>query len=513
METRFKIKSDDPIEVMKSAHQAVQQAEAWRNQRQFNHAEKMCLSLLKEFPDYFAALHTLGLVYGDMGERQKAVQYLVQAVMINPRAWTTMTALAGEYLLVNAREMAIRTLRDALEINSEEPAIYVTLAQVYYDKREYLLASQMFEKALELSPNMEEAIYGYSNVCNEMGRFNEAKEALDRLSDKPPTLQLLKLQVVLPSSLVPSDLLEKLDDASVPPGSDEKQVESDKAFVRATAYDKLGKHGEAWDWIVKANNLVLKELKEDIKVEMRVTISRADWTRKNASAFKNIKNDEPDYPNSLFILGLSRSGKTTAESIICTQPGLVRGYENPAINNAIATGFQMGGLIPFESLAQLPLQLYSMVRSEYRRQIEELIGDNSWVTNTSPGHIWDAAFFSKAIPNMRFVFMKRDIDDLMFRIYTKKYRLKNTYSYDLKALKQYIESYNSLIDTLHECFPENSIILSYEDMIADPKAALKQMCELCDIKPNYKALPKEIPNDVGCAEPYKEMMHAALKGK
>jgi len=511
MSRRPKIVSADPRVVLKEAHQALQQAEILRIQRQYDRAESICLSLLKQFPEYFGALHTLGLVYGDKGNHQQSVHYLVQAAMLNAHSWTTLTALGGEYLLLGAKKMAIRALRDALEINSTEPAIYVTLAEVYYKRREYLLASDMYSKALELAPQMDEAILGFARVGMELGRYSEAASALEHLIDlRGPSLDMLKLIVNLPTALIRRDLLADLDKVKSVPSANGVQKEIDDAFVRATALDKMGRYEEAWNWAVKANDTVRSSINKEIVTEIDGIEHRLDWFSKNLFQFKDSNNFDNNYPKSLFILGPSRSGKTTFESIIALQAGVKRGYENPAIEDAVATGFQMGGLVTFQSLAQLPSQLYGTVRDVYRKNIKELLGDSNLLTNTSPGHIWDVPFFLKAISNMRCVFIKRDIGDLMLRIYMKHYRVGNTYSYDINVLEGYVNAYNKMIDALSETFPSVSCIINYEDMVANPAKALDEVCKLCGIIPNHSVLPQRIANDIGCAEPYRGMVKAAL---
>src|ERR1700704_3304020 len=86
------------------------EAEQLRQQRKLDRAQKICESLIREHPDYMAAQHTLGLIYADRNNYQRALQCLVQAAMLNPDSWKTLTALSGVYLRLGANEMAARVL-------------------------------------------------------------------------------------------------------------------------------------------------------------------------------------------------------------------------------------------------------------------------------------------------------------------------------------------------------------------------------------------------------------------
>lgn len=69
-------------------------------------AEAICCPLVRHHPDYVAGLHTLGLVYLDKGDFDRALDYLVRASMFDPTNWMTLTALSLTYLRLGASEIA-----------------------------------------------------------------------------------------------------------------------------------------------------------------------------------------------------------------------------------------------------------------------------------------------------------------------------------------------------------------------------------------------------------------------
>jgi len=58
--------------------------------------------------------------------------------------------------------------------------------------------------------------------------------------------------------------------------------------------------------------------------------------------------------------------------------------------------------------------------------------------------------------------------------------------------------------------PDISRVINYEDMIADPAAALRTAADLCGLPMEHGALPN-VGDDRNCAAPYHEFMAAALK--
>ena len=106
-------RGDNPIQ---DAFIRLEHAEQLRLQGKLDRAQRVCKSLLREHPDYMAALHTIGLIYADKGNHQQSLNSLVRAAMLNPRSWSTLTALSGVYLELKATEMAAHTLEQARAI-------------------------------------------------------------------------------------------------------------------------------------------------------------------------------------------------------------------------------------------------------------------------------------------------------------------------------------------------------------------------------------------------------------
>ena len=98
----------------------LQEAEQLRLERKYSRAQTICESLVRRYPDYVAALHTLGLIYADKNNYERAFDCLARAVMLNPESWTTLTALSGVYLRLGANEMAAQALEHAKRLQPQD---------------------------------------------------------------------------------------------------------------------------------------------------------------------------------------------------------------------------------------------------------------------------------------------------------------------------------------------------------------------------------------------------------
>ena len=156
-------------------------AEELRRARKLDKAQRICEDLVKEHPDYVGALHTLGLILADKREYPRAMSCLAQAVMRNPKNWTSLTALSGVYLRLGAPVMAARTLEQALQRNPDDAGILVTLGEIYRDKREYEAGADTFRRAAQIEPSFVAAHIGLGLCLTHLGQLAEAAEAFQRV--------------------------------------------------------------------------------------------------------------------------------------------------------------------------------------------------------------------------------------------------------------------------------------------------------------------------------------------
>ena len=503
-------KADNPVSPLLEARKKLEQAERLRLARKLNQAQKICETVLKQYPDYVGILHTLGLVLADKRKYHQAVPHLVHATMLNPRDSRPLIVLAGVYLRLGAREMAVRTLEQARQRQPEDANILAILGEIHRDDREYQAAANAYCKALDIDPSLYDVQTGLGSVCIHLGRFQEAAAAfLSLMEHYSDSINLLFSLSQLPPSLINLDLLSLVEGAAPRAGESRERFETVRAFTKAGALHNAGRHHEAWTSLVEANSRMLPDHRDAWRKDAKIQEVILAGAKKHQVVTDKPRCDADGQPMSLFIIGPSRSGKTTTELLVSTIDGVKRGYENPIVENVIRHTFQTAGLPTRDWMIELPPGLDDLCRDFYLEELEERAGTARIFTNTHPGHITSVLRIANTLPNVRFVFVKRDIDDITFRIFMKKYRSGNAHSYDLGTIREYITWYYEMIDVLAEKLPHLTTVIQYEEMIANPATALKSVVKLCAIE-DMDGPPLVLENDRGCAAPYRQLMTAAL---
>src|SRR5579872_4784501 len=493
---------------LQESFKRLQAAEQLRRERKFEQAQVICESLIQQYPNYAGALHTLGLVYSDQNKNEYALDCLVRALMLNPRNGAVLTALGQIYLRFGANEMAALTLERTKSIEPLDPKALLMLGDIYQEDQEYERARDTYREALAIKPDLVPASIGFGWCCYYLGDYAEASKIFQSLVERGlRLLEPIRALTVLPASTVKVDVMAQLDMATKEPDENEAEFKVSVEFFRAIILDRAGRHAEAWQHFTRANRAVFLTIRDRLcQISQRWRTSIELLRASPGSTGRPVHTGQPV---SLFILGPSRSGKTTLEQIVGTLGGVKRGYESSTLWKAVQRTFQASALLGSNQLELLPPHLHQLFREYYFEELRRLVRSARVFTDTSPGHIHSAALIATILPSARFIFVKRNLEDNVLRIYMARYRGGNAYAYDLKTARDHILQYHELIDLMAEKFPNIVRVIQYEDMVGNPAAALAMTAELCGLPIGDEPAPA-IASDCGCAAPYRQFMAAEL---
>ncbi|MDB4117404.1 sulfotransferase [Amylibacter sp.] len=501
---------DDLVDAMKNAREKLEKAETLRLKGMLDKAEKICFSVLRDHPKYYGAAHTMGLIYADKHDHEKAAQYLNRAAILHPKSWKTLVALAVEYTLVSAHVLAMNAAHDALKLEPDKTEVHTTLAEVFLAIKDYENARDHFQLAKELDAKFFEAGQGYIRASLELGEYQNAANECQRLYKiHPLSLNLAFLCYRVPSEFIASNILEAVELFILSGKRKPDESEINWTFLLCSVLEKRKQYKASWVEARKANLLKLTGNETMSALELKDIKIRVDWLKKNVTSINKKPCIKNEAPNTLFIFGPSRSGKTSLESLLGQHPDLKRGYENQIVNTAIITGYHEAGLIPVKTLSYLPVQFQSIVTDLYLQYLNELIEKFSTFTITTPGFIWDAPFFHLAIPNTHYVFVKRNKSDLMWKIFSRNYRSGNLYSFDLKTLNEYIDLYYDIIDLMQQMLPNTTMVVHYDEIIHSPQKTCDRVFDFCGLS-DHKLHKNKLNGDIGCSDPYKVFMQELI---
>ena len=470
-------------------------------------AKELCEQLLDRHPTYVGALYQLGMVYIDKRAYARALPCMVQAAMYDPKDYKIRVNLAGIYLKLKANEVAAETYKEALALDPTVPETHYNLGKIYYEKREYELAQQSLAEAFRLRPSHVMARYYEGRCLENMGLLADAATAYHEVLELDPENQSAILSLGdFPDQFIKVDVMAVLDRMIKKRGRRGRPSIS-LPFARARALDKLGRHDEAFAAVVEANRAFTKTADYAPKPGKEEEVLA--WARECPAIVRGPRPEEGDWPLSLFILGPSRSGKTTLERQIGAFQGVKLGFENNIVHNMIRRTNQRAGRLGMERFDELPVHLYGEFSDHYLRELRGKVGNAGIFTNTLPGLIAHVPRLIATIANTKFVFVVRDEWDQAIRIFFKHYANGNFYSYDMNDTIEFIKWYRTMEGIWAEKFPEHVLLVNYEDLVVDRDDVVARVAQFCGLEQPLPELP-HVGDDRRCAEPYRDLLKSQL---
>ena len=450
----------------------------------------------------------------EAGRDEEALEVLSKSLKQYPNNILLLNSSALSLSNLSRYEKALEICERAIDLDPGDHSVYVTRGFVERTAGMILESNESYEKALSLDPENSQIHFNIADNFSHINRFEDTLEHLEKaLEDCSPIdprhlqkchalFSLDKQQELISlcqrrfesaedrlATLIALGVVEGKKIFKHSLSSLEELVQdqpnlqlvdtTDLRFLRAHFLEKLGRYEEAWIEIVQANNNA--HLMNAIEVEEQRIISNKVREEALRFEYRQVKRNSSIDALSLFILGPSRSGKTSIENLLGNIDGIVRGLENQILNDLTkfrSAERESSRLNLFAGVSEKQLSEFS---ERYFSELERRYGPFKVFTNTMPGAIADVGRILIHVRNAKFVFVKRERIDLAVRIFFKKYRTENYYAYNFKTILDHIDWYFELMSIWSEKFPRHCITINYEDVVENPLSVRQQIAEFCNI--------------------------------
>ena len=482
-------------------------ADSLRQRGNFKDAKAVRQRIVEEAPDYFAAWSMLGQLNRSENRPWVALSCFTRAAMLNARDEATLNNLAEIYHILGASELAEHTSHLALEHNPDSVAIHKTLGQLYDERFEYEQSCYSYRKAIENDPTSVEAHFALGISLGELGQSEEAMncllKALNLETAKNPQSSVAPsiLYNISKSPLVSSqaNLLDRINEYEARFQFGDRPYPVHFLFAKSGALEAVGEFEKSWTVLLDANRMVWNEVHQ----KWRAGRGRMEMATASANALPEIANpsqNSREGTSTLFIVGASRSGKTTFENLIGGTKCLKRGYESTIVEDCVTQTLQHANLPTFRSSWYLPESLYEKFGTAFKEEVRRRGEGAQILTVTNPETVYFAGTFARLIENSYFVFLKRDRFDNTLRCLQKKYDIGHYYSYDPSECSKYIDWNNSMADLWAQKIGRRALVIEYDELIESPNRQLDRLSNMLSLDLTTDG--SKPGDDRGCAEPY-----------
>jgi tetratricopeptide (TPR) repeat protein len=159
--------------------QSVEEAAGLYRQGKLAEAEKICTRVLRAQPNWFDALHLLGVLKLQSGKAGVACAHLEQALKLNPASAQVMSNLGMALAALNRDQEALAILDKAVAIMPGSVEAITNRGNVLTKLGRPSEALAAFDAALALAPGFPGALANRGNALAALGRFEEALAQYD----------------------------------------------------------------------------------------------------------------------------------------------------------------------------------------------------------------------------------------------------------------------------------------------------------------------------------------------
>jgi tetratricopeptide (TPR) repeat protein len=180
--TKQNLKANNP-----SQQQLTILLEHYQNRR-FNDAEKLAVSITNEFPKQQFGWKVLGAVLGATGRKSEAVDANQTAVALAPQDAAAHSNLGVTLKELGRLDEAVASYTQAIMLKSDYAEAHSNLGVTLKELGRLDEAEKSFTQAISLKPHYAEACYNLGNTLKKLGRLDEAEASYTKAIALKPGL-------------------------------------------------------------------------------------------------------------------------------------------------------------------------------------------------------------------------------------------------------------------------------------------------------------------------------------
>ena len=408
-------------------------------------------------PNYPTAHSNLGVILRDLGQLIEAEFYYRKAIQLNPKHTNSHFNLGNILTDLSKLKEAELSYRKAIKLNPNFEEAHCNLGNLLESLGQLKEAELSYRKAIQLNPNFAEAHCNLGNLLRSFGKLKEAESLYSKTIDLDPNF--VKAYSYL-STTQSSNKSQKWQTRLLSEDFIKNKSSKEKVFIyfaRANVLHKEKKYEGSSKYLQLANNLKLNLKPSNIEYLLNESKKLLLESNKKIDYKKELKN----FPQSIFIVGMPRSGSTLLESIL----SMNNNVKDLGEVNILEESF----LIWKTSKQKLTLaEIYLQKANTYYKELKSTT--NKWLYNYQY-----AGIICSLIPNAKIIHCFRNPLDNILSIYRANFAEGNQYSSSLvDCAKVYLDQ-EIVMTKYKKKFKAKIYDLNYDSLVCNPTKEIKSL--------------------------------------
>ncbi|WP_269609225.1 sulfotransferase family protein [Prochlorococcus marinus] len=390
---------------------------------------------------------------GNISEATKSYQQLINQGCNDHRIFSNYGVILKDLGKLQEAELSIRK---AIELNPDYAKAHSNLGIILRNLGNLKEAEISTRKAIELDPNLAEAYSNRGNILKNLGNLKEAEKSTRKAIELDPNLaeayySLSLIQYSDQNKIWQNQLFSEniLINKS-------KKNQVDIYFARANIFHKEKKYNESSRYLELANELKLilqKSTADSLINKSKVLLIESNKKEIN-------KKEHRNFSESIFIVGMPRSGSTLLESILSMSNDV---YDLGEVN-ILEESF-----LEYKKFKQ-EINLAKLYEEKVNNKTELNITTNKWLYNYQY-----AGIIARHIPNAKIIHCYRHPLDNILSIYRAHFARGNKYSSSLvDCTKVYLDQ-EEIMTQYKDRFRAKIYDLNYDFLVSNPNKGIKSL--------------------------------------
>ena len=354
------------------------------------------------------------------------------------------------------------SFRKAIEIKPDIPEAHSNLGNILREFGKFKEAEISTRKAIEIKPDYALAHSNLGGILKNLGKLKEAELSFCKAIEIKPYLASAYFSISTLNNFNESKLWKKhLFSENIL----KNKLDKDKIsiyFARGNILHKEKKYQESSKYYTLANELKLQSKpsrsEERIK-KSKILLIETDNLEINKKEINKKKGIS--FPQSIFIVGMPRSGSTLLESILSMNSNV---YDLGEINIFEESYLEHKQIDQESNLIDLYIKKLSGFTNKFN------ITTNKWLYNYQYTGI-----ISSQIPEAKIIHCFRNPLDNILSIFRANFERGNEYSSSLVDCTKIYLDQEEIMTKYKDRFRSNIYDLNYDSLVSDPSQEIKSL--------------------------------------
>ncbi len=368
---------------------------------------------------------------------------------------------------------AIAAYARAHELKPREPAVLRALARAYDDSGDTDQAALTMDRLIALDPKQIGPRADKALLLQRAGQFDAAEAELRKALKRAPKDGELYRILVAGRKIAPGDPLIGAMKRAYGDRSVTGLSRINLGFALSKAMEDTGAYGEVFAYLNAANRLSRKLQPYDI-ADRQAEVAALKTACAGYADLSPMTAETSDIA-PIFVTGLPRSGTTLVEQILSGHSQVTAAGESAlSLAETYATLRDRSGRL--RPLSEIPDAEIAQIGHRYAAKMRQRLGFEHILTDKSIQSHLVIGVLKRALPNARFIVVRRDPRDLLLSIYKNYFRPgTHRYANDLSDLAAYHRTFTDILRFWRDQMPGEIFELRYEDLVDDPETQARAL--------------------------------------